>query len=98
MSPSPSKPYSVIAKNHNFTEVVRNKSRISYYIFIPLDQAGSAVIARDNNKDRPFIAIKRVKRADRDPIYRISDFTSDYLINIKDMFLEGDEEIIIIYE
>ena len=98
VSPSPSKPHAVTAKNHNFTEVVRNKSRTSYHTFMPLDQAGPAVIARDNKEDGPFVAIKRVKRADRDLVYRVPDFTSDHLVNIKDMFLEGDEEIVIVYE
>jgi len=77
---------------------VRSKNRILYYIFIPLDQAGPAVIARDNIKNRVFITIKYIKRADRNLIYRLPDFTSDYFINIKDIFLEGDDEIIIIYE
>ena len=86
------------AENHKFIQVVRNKSRTSYHIFMPLDQAGPAIIARDNMEDKVFIAIKRAKRADRDPIYRVPDFTSDHLINIKDMFLEGDNDIIIIYK
>ncbi len=98
MSPSPSKPRAVTAENYNFTQVVRNKSRTSYHTFMPLDQAGPAVIARDNMKDRAFVAIKRVKRADRNPVYRLTDFTSDHLVNIKDMFLEGDDEIVIVYE
>jgi len=95
---SSSKPHAVTAKNHNFTQVVRSKSRTSYHTFMPLDQAGPAVIARDNMKDRAFVAIKRVKRADRDPVYRVPDFTSDHLVSIKDMFLEGDDEIVIVYE
>lgn len=46
VSPSPSKPHAVTAKNHSFTEIVRNKSRTPYYTFMSLDQAGLAVIAR----------------------------------------------------
>ena len=63
-----------------------------------LDQAGPAVIARDNKEDGPFVAIKRVKKADYNLIYRIPDFISNYLINIKDMFLEGNDEVMIVYE
>ena len=98
VSPSPSKPQTVTAENHSFTQVVRNKSRTSYHTFMPLDQAGPAVIARNNMEDRAFVAIKRVKRADRDPVKRVADFTSDHLVNIKDMFLEGDDDIVIVYE
>ena len=65
---------------------------------MPLDQAGPAVIARDNKEDRPFVAIKRVKKADHGLVYRIPDFTSDHLVNIKDMFLEGEDEVVIVYE
>lgn len=88
----------MIAENHNFTQVVRNKSRTLYYTFMPLDQASLAIIARNNIEDRAFMAIKRVKRADRDPMKRVADFTSDHLVNIKDMFLEGDDDIMIVYE
>jgi len=97
VSPGPSKPQAVAAENHNFTQVARNKSRISYYKFTPLDQAGPAVIARDNIEDRVFVA-NYVKRADRNPIYRVPDFASDYFVNIKNIFLEGDNEIVIICE
>ncbi len=65
---------------------------------MPLGQDGPAVIAPDNKEDGPFVAIKRVKRADRDLVYRVPEFTSDHLVNIKDMFLEGDDEIVIVYE
>ncbi len=95
---SSSKSHAVTVKNHNFTQIVRSKSRTFYHTFMPLDQADPTVIARDNMKDRAFVTIKRVKRADRDPVYRISNFTSDHLVNIKDMFLKDDDEIVIVYE
>jgi len=61
-----------------------------------LDQAGSAVIAR-NNKDRIFVAIKRAKKSGVEYMLRISDFVSDYVVNIKDMFVDK-KEMMIIYE
>ena len=98
VSPSPSKPQAVTAENHNFTQVVRNKCRTSYHASMPLDQAGPAVIAHDNMEDRTFMAVKRVKRAIRDPACRVADFTSDHLVNIKDIFWEDDDDIVIVYE
>ncbi len=98
VSPIPSKPHAVTAQNHNFTQVVRNKSRTSYHTFMPLDQAGPAVIAREDKEDGPFVAIKRVKRADRELVYRIPGFKNDHLVNIKDMFLECEDEIVIVYQ
>ena len=95
---SSSKPHAVTAKNHNFTQIMRSKSRTSYHTFMSLDQAGSTVIARDNMKDRAFVTIKRMKRVDRDSVYKVSNFTSDHLVNIKDMFLKGDDKIVIVYE
>lgn len=62
-----------------------------------LDQAGPAVIARDNKKGGAFVAIKRTKRTDSQPVYRVPEFKSDHLVHLKDMFLEG-EEIVIVYE
>ena len=85
-------------KRHNFTQLVHSKSRTSYHEFMPLDQAGPAVIAHDNMNNRVFVAIKRMKRANPEPLYRVPDFKSDHLVNIRDMFLEGDHEIVIVYE
>lgn len=86
-----SKPRAVTAENYNLTQVVRNISRTSYYTVIPLDQARPAVTVRDNMEDRAFVAIKR------DLMYRIPGFTSDHLINTKDVFLEGDDDVVILY-
>jgi len=91
-------PHALTAKNRSFMQVVRNRSRTSYHTFMPLDPDGPAVIARENKEDGPFVAIKRVKRVDRNLVYRVPEFTSDYLVNIKDMFLEDDDEIVIVYE
>ena len=44
------------------------------------------------------MAIKRVKRADHNPVYRTSDFTGKHLVNILDMFFKDDRAIVIIYE
>lgn len=73
-----------------------DESAKSYYNFMPLDQAGPAVIARDN-KDRTFVAIKRAKKSGVEPVLRIPDFVSDHVVNIKDMFVDK-EEVVIIYE
>ena len=97
VSPSAKKVHAFSAENHNFTQVVRDESRTSYHTFMPLDQAGPAMIARENMGDRVFVAIKRVKRDDRRPVHRVADFTSDHLVNIRDMFLEGDD-IVIVYD
>jgi len=95
---SSSKSHAVTVKNHNFTQIMRSKSRTFYHTFMSLNQADSTVIARDNMKDRTFVTIKRVKRVDRNSVYRISNFTSDHLVNIKDMFLKDDDKIVIVYE
>lgn len=73
-----------------------NQSDGSYYDFMPLDQAGPAVIACDN-KDRSFVAIKRAKKSNIDDVFRIPDFVSDHVVNIKDMFLDK-KEVVIVYE
>ena len=92
------KPGIVERNKSSFAQLVRNKGKASYQEFMPLDQAGSAVIAHDNTKGGDFVAVKRVKRVDPKPVYTVPDFKSDHLVNIKDMFLEGNDEIIVIYE
>ena len=88
---------SKVARERRGVPKIIPQQTTSYQAFMPLDQAGPATIARDNLKDGTFVAIKRVKRADRNPVYRTPDFTSEH-VNILDMFLEGDEDIIIVYE
>ncbi len=73
-----------------------DKSARFYYNFIFLDQTESVVIAR-NNKDRIFVAIKRVKKSRIEHVLRIPDSVSNYVVNIKDMFVDN-KEIVIIYK
>ena len=94
---SQSKANAVEAKHKNYTQLVHSKAQRSYHEFMALDQAGPAVIARENVEDGVFVAIKRVKRVDPKPVYHIPDSRSDHLVNIKEMFLE-DNEIVIVYE
>ncbi len=53
---------------------------------MPLDQAGPALIARDNMEVRVFMAIKRVKRANRPSCQH------------QQMFWESHDDIVIVYE
>ena len=63
-----------------------------------LDQAGLTVITHDNMKDWAFVVIKHMKRANCNPAYWVANFTSNHLVNIKDIFWEGDNNIVIVYE
>lgn len=96
-SPSQSKVNIVEAKHKNYTQLIHSKTQRSYHEFMALDQAGPAVIARENVEDGSFVAIKRVKRVDPKPAYHIPDSKSDHLVNIKEIFLE-DNDIVIVYE
>ncbi len=73
-----------------------DKSARFYYNFMSLNQTGPAVIAR-NNKDRTFVAIKRAKKSGIEHVLRIPDSVSDHVVNIKDMFVDN-KEIVIIYK
>ncbi len=97
MSVSCSKADIVKAKHKNYTQLVQNETQRSYHWFMTLNQAEPAVIARKNMKDEVFVAIKRMKRVDLKPVYHIPDLRSDQLVNIKEMFLKGDQ-IVIVYE
>lgn len=85
-----------LPRKEKFLKCLTDQSDGSYYDFMPLDQAGPAVIACDN-KDRSFVAIKRAKKSSIDDVFRIPDFVSDHVVNIKDMFLDK-EEVVIVYE
>ena len=68
-----------------------------YDEFMALDQAGPAMIGSDNNKEPSLVAIKRIKKADERPINRITPFTSDHLVQIRNIYEDGDD-IVIVYE
>jgi len=68
-----------------------------YDEFMALDQAGPAMIGSENEKEPSLVAIKRVKRVDESPVNRITPFTSDHLVQIRNMYEDGDE-IVIVYE
>ena len=79
-------------------QLVHSKSRTSYHEFMSLDQAEPAVITQDNVNNRVFVAVKHMKRANSEPLYCVSDFKSDHLVNIRDMFLKDNHEIVIVYK
>lgn len=63
---------------------------------MPLDQAEHVVIACDS-KARSFVAIKRARKSSIDDVFRIPKFVNDRVVNIKDLFL-NKEEMVIVYE
>ena len=79
-------------------QLVHNKSRTLYHEFMSLDQVRSAVITYDNIDNRVFVTVKCIKRANLESLYYISDFKSDHLVNIKNMFLKEDYKIMIVYK
>ena len=68
-----------------------------YDEFMTLDQAGHAIIGSDNNKESSLVAIKRIAKVDKSPMNPIAPFTSDHLVQIKNIYEDGDD-IVIIYE
>ena len=68
-----------------------------YDEFMTLDQAGHAVIGSDNNMEPSLVAIKRIKKINKSPINSIKPFTSDHLVQVKNMY-EDDDETVIFYE
>ena len=62
-----------------------------------LDQGGHAVIGSDNNKKPGLVVIKRIKKLDKSFTNRIRPFTSEHLVQIKNMY-EDDDDVVIVYE
>ena len=103
LPPSDPKPY---PKDETSTPKFGNKNieqptgatlQAHYDEFMALDQAGPAMIGSDNKEEPSLVAIKRMKKANKNPVNRIKSFTSDHLVQIKNMFEDGDD-IVIIYE
>ena len=79
------------------TEVERVKStpRGPYDEFMALDQAGPAMIGSENSKEPNLVAIKRVKKTNGSHVGRIAPFSSDHLVQIKDIYDDGSEVVIV---
>jgi hypothetical protein len=76
----------------------RTSPRVTYYEFMVLDQAGSAIIGCDNTKERNLVAIKRLKNGiDKSSMRGIQHFTSDHVVNIRESYFDNDD-LVIIYE
>ncbi len=55
------------------------------------------MIGLDNNKELSLVAIKRIIKGGESPVNRVTPFTSDYLVQIRNIYKDGDE-IIIVYK
>ena len=84
-------------KNKSIEQPVRINLQGQYDEFMALDQAGLAMIGSDNNKEPSLVAIKRIKKVDKSPVNRIIPFTSDHLVQIRNMYEEGDD-VVVVYE
>jgi len=84
-------------ENKNIEQPIEVPLQGSYDEFMALDQAGLAMIGSDNNKEPSLVAIKRIMKGGESPVNRVTPFTSDHLVQIRNMYEDGDE-IIIVYE
>lgn len=93
-------------KNEISTSTFENKSieqsidvalQEHYDEFMTLDQVEHAMIDSNNNKNSNLIAIKRIEKVDKSLVNSIASFINDHLVQIKDMY-ENDNDIVIIYE
>ncbi|KAL9126744.1 MAG: hypothetical protein Q9217_004251 [Psora testacea] len=74
---------------------VENTPRGPYDEFMALDLAGTAMVGSENNEDPDLVAIKRVKKTSESRINRIAPFTSDHLVQIKDVYEDGNDVVIV---
>jgi hypothetical protein len=77
---------------------ISTSNRLTYHEFMNLDQAGPAVMGCDNTGERNLVAIKRLKGVKKASKPRIQPFTSNQVVEVKDMFFDDDDDLVIIYE
>jgi hypothetical protein len=70
---------------------------VNYYTFIVLDQIRSAVIGFDDIRERNLVAIKRLNGIDKSLTRRLRPFISDYIVNVREAYIDYDD-LIIVYE
>ena len=82
-------------ESKNIDQPAENTSRGPYDEFMALDLAGTVMVGSENNEDPDLVAIKRVKKTSESRISRITPFTSDHLVEIKDVYEDGNDVVII---
>lgn len=82
-------------ENKDVDQPVEDTPRGPYDEFMSLNLAGTVMIGLENNKEPDLVAIKRVKKTSQSCISRVALFTSDYLIQIKDVYEDGNDIVII---
>jgi hypothetical protein len=85
------------SKRTRIEQRIRRSSRVTYHEFMELEQAGSAVMGCDNSKRCNLVAIKRLKGVDKNSAYLMRLPKNDHVVNIKDMYFDKDD-LVIIYE
>lgn len=74
---------------------IKRSLRVIYHEFMNLDQIKSTIMNYDNVKQCNLIIIKRLKKIDKNLMCEMRLFTNDYVINIKDMYFNNDDLIIV---
>ena len=82
-------------ESKDINQPAENTSQGPYNKFIALDLAGTVMVGSENNKDPDLVAIKKVKKTSESCISQITPFTSNHLIQIKDVYEDGNNVIII---
>lgn len=86
-----------VSKRTRIEYRIGTSPRLTYHEFMVLDQAGSANMGYNNTRDHNLVAIKRLKGIDKSLKYRMRPFISDYIVNIRDIYFNNDD-LVIIYE
>jgi hypothetical protein len=76
---------------------IQTSPGLTYHEFMDLGQAGPAIMGFDNTREANLVAIKRLERIDKRSTHRMRPFTSDSVVNIRDIYFDNDD-LVIIYE
>jgi hypothetical protein len=76
---------------------IRTSRELIYHEFIDLNQARPTIIGFDNIREINLVAIKRLERIDKPLTHRIRSFISNSMVNIRDIYFDNDD-LVIIYE
>lgn len=85
------------AKVQRKNALIGTSPRSLYQNFITLDQAGLANICYDETNQHNLVTVKRVRKVGKHPIYQLPNITSSRVVNIKDMFMDRND-VVLVYE
>ena len=82
-------------ENKNVKQPIEASPSGPYEEYMTLDQVGPAIIGSENTEEPTLMIIKRAKKNNKSCFSEIAPFTSDHLVQIRAIYKDGSDAVIV---